>query len=103
MKLSSPNKGTTTVLDLTTTTSIALNGNSTIVDITVDTRGSHSNVFMAFASGEATVGDAPYVLQGNGSVYSFSVNTNDALTLYFGVDGAAFAAGDVLRIQEWEE
>lgn len=96
-----PTKGTTTVLDLSTTTQLTLGGATTNVDITVDTRSTGSNVLLGWSAAPG-LSTAPYWLKSGGSTYSFEVHPDDGLTMYFAADGAPFASGDVLRIQEWE-
>jgi len=90
-------KGDATVLDLTAVTSIELAAQTTAVDITVDAA---VDVYMGFAPTPAAA-NAPYKLAAGG-VYNLSVSPDDGLTLYFATAGAAFGAGDYIRIQEWE-
>ncbi len=91
-------KGDATVLDLTAVTSIELAAQTTAVDITVDAA---VDVYMGFALNPAAA-NAPYKLAAGG-VYNLSVSPDDGLTLYFATAGAAFGAGDYIRIQEWED
>ena len=89
--------GTTTVLDLTTTTDVALQATTTAVDIQVD---AVVDVYLSFAAGPSAA-TAPYKLWA-GSQQTLSVDPDDAVHLYFATAGEAFAAGDYIRLQEWE-
>ena len=89
--------GTTTVLDLTTTTDVALQATTTAVDIQVD---AVVDVYLSFAAGPSAA-TAPYKLMA-GSRHTLSVDPADAVHLYFATAGEAFAAGDYIRLQEWE-
>lgn len=88
------------VLDLTTTTSLALGANTTAVDIQIDTAVSGVDVYVGFAADPA-VATAPYKFYAKES-RTLTCKSPSTLTLYFATAGGAFAAGDYIRLQEWE-